>query len=465
MASTSSGSKSRLPDKYYKCHASQKVKTVVCIICENVYHSSDFVRLEKAIQLSAVLGICPEHEGLDLTSKVNRKLLTNEARLVISQVKSMDRLEVRKQILEEFEININEDGQEISDDNLKRENALLRELNKELKEKNELLKQLLDKQRVEMPMVKTKTYADAVSYNTVVKKPKRVPSIIIKRTEEDETIDNLNQIVSHYLIKDKTIQTKKIVTKSDEIIINCLNEESVGKAHKILKSKLADLCDVSKEQVENPKVKVVGINNFENMDDKSIENDINERNFSNLKKKCSVLNSYKNSETKLQTVILDMPAEIYQHIRENKNRLFVGYQNCKVFDYCSIKPCFNCGRFGHNSNKCKNSSICLKCAGDHKTFECQVTKMRCTNCDFSNSRYKTNFDIEHMATDSQECEILQSKIRKYIDFTDYTIKPTLPRYIGTVMKKSDRGNASRSSSTTAQSSNPNMPERLRRKKN
>lgn len=93
-----------------------------------------------------------------------------------------------------------------------------------------------------------------------------------------------------------------------------MNEESVGKAYKILKSRLADCCEVKKEQLVNPKVKVVGINNFENMDESTTEDYINERNFSKLKGKCSVLNSYKSSTTKLQTVILELPAELYNHV-------------------------------------------------------------------------------------------------------------------------------------------------------
>ena len=41
-------------------------------------------------------------------------------------------------------------------------------------------------------------------------------------------------------------------------------------------------------------------------------------------------------------------------------------------------------------------------------------------------------DRKHMATDSHECEILKAKIKKFIDNTDYTIMPVIPRYIGKV---------------------------------
>lgn len=82
--------------------------------------------------------------------------------------------------------------------------------------------------------------------------------------------------------------------------------------------------------------------------------------------------------------------------------------------------------------KCKNKVICLKCAGNHKTRECYVNKINYSNSAFSNSKYNTDFNMENVATDCHECQILQAKICKYIDFADYTIKPLLPISVGTV---------------------------------
>lgn len=93
---------------------------------------------------------------------------------------------------------------------------------------------------------------------------------------------------------------------------------------------------MNKEKVENPKVKVVGIDNFENLSIKKIEEDINQRNFGKDTKKCVILHLYTNKKTQTLTVLLEVPAEIYQWIRENNNRLFVGYQNCRVYDHCNI---------------------------------------------------------------------------------------------------------------------------------
>ena len=91
------------------------------------------------------------------------------------------------------------------------------------------------------------------------------------------------------------------------------------------------------------------------MDDKELENDINTRNFSEFSKKCKILHLYTNKKTKLQTVILNAPANIYKYIRENKKRIFVGFQNCRVFDIIDSTPCSSCGRFWHSGTSAQTN--------------------------------------------------------------------------------------------------------------
>lgn len=138
MAPTSAGSSGDQATIFYKCHPRQEVKTVVCLICENVYHTSDFSRLEGARKLSSVLGICPEHEDLDLTSNLSKETLSNEAKHIVAQVKLnqlKQQTEYRNKLLDELEETSVEEEGEVNVNSLRRENALLRELNKELTEK------------------------------------------------------------------------------------------------------------------------------------------------------------------------------------------------------------------------------------------------------------------------------------------------------------------------------------------
>ena len=59
-------------------------------------------------------------------------------------------------------------------------------------------------------------------------KSKRIPKLIIKRTNNKDTTD-IEKIVIQQLTLNKTIQTKSVVCKnSDTAIINCTNENSVN---------------------------------------------------------------------------------------------------------------------------------------------------------------------------------------------------------------------------------------------
>lgn len=301
--------------------------------------------------------------------------------------------------------------------------------------------------------------------------PKRIPKLIIKKTDTNSKA-NVKEYVIHYLTKEKQIQTKKVDFKSEnEVVVNCMNKESAIEAEKILSKKLGQFCKVETEKIANPKMKIVGIDGQLKMENQAIEDDINHRNFRQFENKCKIVHVYKNLRAQTKTAIIEVPSEIYQYIKENKNKVFIGYQNCKVYDIINARPCFNCGRFGHSGAKCHNASICLKCAEPHQTSKCNkdsTSTYKCPNCVFSNERYNSKLDTKHVATDCNECTILKSKVKKYIDMTDYPIKPSIPAYIGKVDNFQENRLASSSSLGSISSQTmtpPNKTRQLRSAKN
>lgn len=177
-------------------------------------------------------------------------------------------------------------------------------------------------------------------------------------------------------------------------------------------------------------MKIVGVDNYTNMTLEEIEDDINIRNFNESHEKCKVLHINFIKRTNQSSIIIEV---LYKMISDNKNRVFIGHQSCKVWDLINIKPCLKCGRFGHSTLKCINPHCCLKCAGSHITIKCDNNaENKCINCLYSNNKYKTNLQINHMANDTEKCSILKKKIERYIDMTDYPISPTVPRFVGNV---------------------------------
>ena len=258
----------------------------------------------------------------------------------------------------------------------------------------------------------------------------------------------MKQNVIHYLYKEKMIQTKEIDTgKKDEITIKCINAESANAAVNVLDKKLSHLFKIEQEKPKNPIIKIVGIDNIINIDEKHFEYEINNRNFLQLQEKGRVLHTYTNNKNKTISVIMEVTAQMHKQIKENNNKLFVVHQSCTVFDVINVKPCFKCGRVGHNSEKCRNKIVCLKCAGAHMTSKCTGDKPnKCTNCCYSNSTHGTSYDINHFAIDSIKCEILKTKINKFINSTKYEFVPKVPRYLGkidnNIKKPSHRSNES-----------------------
>ena len=421
-------------DIFYKCHPKVKVTTVVCLICENVYHRSDFKKLKNTKWLGNALVLCPDHEGLIITSKKDELALTQTAKNLIAQIKMKQTENIRDEYLQDIINNTNnmdiDTTTETEQEQLVLENTLLKQLVTELKDKNKLLNDIVNKNKLEEVSTKP-TFSQVLS--AVNTKPKKIPKIIIKKKNQDDK-NNLKKFVTYYLTKTKTVQTKKIFFKNaNEIQIDCMNETSAKETEKILKEKISTICNIEKEEVKKPRMKIVGLDNFDNMDEKTIEADINERNFKNLNQECRVLHKFDNPKSKVTSILIEVSSEIYKHIKENKSRIFIGYQNCKVYDDINVRPCYNCGRYGHSGSKCNNKKTCLKCSGPHNTIHCKSTRnLCCANCDFHNNKYKTEYNTEHMVNDSECCQILKAKIKKYINNTDYPLSPTIQRFIGKV---------------------------------
>ena len=77
--------------------------TVVCIICENVWHINELEQCGEAIFYSKNLVICPEHVDLNLTSKIDEQTLNQTARLLIVQIKLYQREQVKKELLKDLD--------------------------------------------------------------------------------------------------------------------------------------------------------------------------------------------------------------------------------------------------------------------------------------------------------------------------------------------------------------------------
>ena len=219
-----------------------------------------------------------------------------------------------------------------------------------------------------------------------------MPKLIIKKTDKNT---DLEKIVLQHLTQDKSIQAKSVSCKNkDTVIINYKNKENINSLVNTLEVKLSNNFKIEKEQINNPKLKVIDID-MDYAGDTEIELDINERNFSNIEDKCKLLHVYTNERTKRKCAIIEVTSSIYKHVKYNKSRLLIDNK---------------CARFGHSNKKCKNEATCSRCNGDHITSKCTSEINKCPNCVYSNEKFKTN-NTNHCAIDSELCQILKPKIK------------------------------------------------------
>ena len=162
----------------------------------------DFVNIKDS------LVICDEHAGKNITSNINEEDLSEPLRYLIAQIKFKSSEQLRKEILSEV-VNKTQDlhnatlfSNETEFELLKTENMLQKELIKDLQEKNQLLRELLNE--------KKKVDNDMKSYDAIVSFPKpqvkRVLKIIIK-PNNNNNFDKarIKQNVTTYIINQKTI--------------------------------------------------------------------------------------------------------------------------------------------------------------------------------------------------------------------------------------------------------------------
>lgn len=284
MSSDNESEESEESEKNYTCHPAQRVKLKVCIICENVYHSSDFNRLKDTIKISEILVICPDHAGLDLTSRLDVNTLTNEAKTIIAQVKLREKEKAQKEILDNIsqnlsthcdeKLNLTISGtQEDNDTVLKAEILLLRQLNNEMQDKNNILKELVTRVKNEHNEHKKdnskSTYANVLkSDNTQVK---HVPPLIIK-SKQDKNKKLTHKTVVNKITNEIIVPVDSIIeTKTGNVIIKCNDTKDIMKIEDQLNDKIGTDFEIYREELKEARLKIIGIKNKFELEE--LEND------------------------------------------------------------------------------------------------------------------------------------------------------------------------------------------------
>lgn len=62
-----------------------------------------------------------------------------------------------------------------------------------------------------------------------------------------------------------------------------------------------------------------------------------------------------------------------------KEKIYIEWSNCRVFEDYGIIRCFNCRKYGHISKNCKDNIIFPACSGNHAVKDCNKEVKKCIN--------------------------------------------------------------------------------------
>lgn len=445
---------SKPPDKFkrkaFKCHPKTKTNFVVCIICEEVFHLSDFNRLMNIKFLSDIFVICNDHQSI--TSNQINSELNDEIRQIIAEIKLNECKRAQEKLRHDVDVtlsstrNFSHNNTTLQEDDpdtksIITENILLRKLNEEITHKNSLLMDT-----IELLKNNKTSYAEITKNDTVKQASSPDIKVIMKSNEIDAecAFDQVTNVLQNDII----IPIKNVIsTKKSGIIVKCLNNHDVSRTCDVLQNKLGSNFEVTIKREANPRLKIFGISKDLIKDE--IENDLNKRNFYQFDSNCKILHTF-DCANHTQGAILEVPSDLYQYVVNNNYKVYIGYQCCKVFDDFNVSLCYNCSGINHSGKKCKNAPKCIYCAGNHVAKNCNANELvKCVNCSFANDKYNTKYNTDHMACDLQSCEILKKKLNIAIQNINYPNKPDLPRYIGPIFPSTRNKNVNVQTTTSS----------------
>lgn len=247
------------------------------------------------------------------------------------------------------------------------------------------------------------TFAEVAKSNIPndLKSSENFPDVIIKpkRTQDSKlTKDDVNKNIDPVKLK---IGIKNMrTTKSGGIIIKCQTKSQTSKLEEEIKNKLSDKYEVDLTNMRKPRIKIVNFN--QELDREQISSSIIEQN--NLLNGSVNVVYVRKDKNKTQTIFCECSPQSFNKIMAKQN-IYIGWQRLSVYEDLDVPRCFHCQGYYHKKKNCQNKLVCPICSEEHEENECPKQKKCCKNCKNSNEKYKTKYNIEHLAND-QNCPTL-----------------------------------------------------------
>jgi hypothetical protein len=371
-----------MPDVCNSCEEDVSVDAVYCNGgCKKIFHRTCTTLNKAAVKY--------------INECVNIKWLCNEClHLSDSMAKMQEKMVQVLEILQKHEEKFDNQAGILSDLQKKVDVSITVQ-----KQSSDALKNSISSQNV------NKGKVNSVSFAEVLKNKNEEPVVVIKPKKGDQSSETTKKIVKEKIDPTKVQVNDLRNVSNGGVVMRCNNKADVDECKKMIENELGTAYDVSVPEQKRPSLKIVGLS--EMLDKEEIvskikaQNDfVNQDSFIEVKalwQKKSVI-----------SLVIKTDGETFQKMIEQE-RIYIGWDRCRVFEHFHFQHCFNCAGFHHLAKDCKNAVQCPRCAGKHPLKECSSKTEQCANCLSINANLKMNVPTNHPAW-SRDCSVYLRKI-------------------------------------------------------
>ena len=220
------------------------------------------------------------------------------------------------------------------------------------------------------------TYAQTARRNTK-------NEIIVQPTKEQDSKSTEEIIKQNIDIMQLGAGVERLVKgPKGRIILECEKIKDREILKEAITEKLGTQYKIYEPNKKFPKIKVIGIEDkIKEEEEETFIKKISVQNELNMDKDKFRMKIIKKIKMSNQTNTIIFEVDQYTHkLLVEKQRMKIGWMNCRVYDYVSVVRYYKCWGYSHFAAECKNETICKKCAGNHKYIECPNDFKKCINC-------------------------------------------------------------------------------------